>query len=119
MLEGSGSAANIVCPIHRWTYDNRGTLLGAPHFAQKPCLSLKRDPLENWQGLLFEGPRSARADLAGMQLAGALDFEGYKLDRVEIHECNYNWKTFIEVYLEDYHVAPFHPGSAILSPATI
>ncbi|MEZ5727498.1 MAG: SRPBCC family protein [Burkholderiaceae bacterium] len=22
----------------------------------------------------------------------------------------YNWKTFIEVYLEDYHVAPFHPG---------
>ena len=110
MLEGSGSAANIVCPIHRWTYDNQGTLLGAPHFAQKPCLSLKRDPLENWQGLLFEGPRSARADLAGMQLAGALDFEGYKLDRVEIHECNYNWKTFIEVYLEDYHVAPFHPG---------
>jgi phenylpropionate dioxygenase-like ring-hydroxylating dioxygenase large terminal subunit len=27
-----------------------------------------------------------------------------------VHECNYNWKTFIEVYLEDYHVAPFHPG---------
>ncbi|MCB1988318.1 MAG: aromatic ring-hydroxylating dioxygenase subunit alpha, partial [Burkholderiaceae bacterium] len=22
----------------------------------------------------------------------------------------YNWKTFIEVYLEDYHVGPFHPG---------
>ena len=21
-----------------------------------------------------------------------------------------NWKTFIEVYLEDYHVEPFHPG---------
>ena len=32
------------------------------------------------------------------------------LDRVELHECNYNWKTFIEVYLEDYHVGPFHPG---------
>jgi hypothetical protein len=27
-----------------------------------------------------------------------------------VHQCNYNWKTFIEVYLEDYHVAPFHPG---------
>jgi choline monooxygenase len=24
--------------------------------------------------------------------------------------CEYNWKTFIEVYLEDYHVEPFHPG---------
>jgi choline monooxygenase len=31
-------------------------------------------------------------------------------DRVKVHECDYNWKTFIEVYLEDYHVAPFHPG---------
>jgi choline monooxygenase len=39
-----------------------------------------------------------------------LDFTGYVLDRVELHECNYNWKTFIEVYLEDYHVGPFHPG---------
>ena len=27
-----------------------------------------------------------------------------------MHECDYNWKTFIEVYLEDYHVEPFHPG---------
>lgn len=26
------------------------------------------------------------------------------------HQCNYNWKTFIEVVLEDYHVAPFHVG---------
>jgi choline monooxygenase len=40
----------------------------------------------------------------------ALSFEGMVLDHVELHECNYNWKTFIEVYLEDYHVAPFHPG---------
>jgi hypothetical protein len=39
-----------------------------------------------------------------------LDFTGYKLDHVEMHECNYNWKTFIEVYLEDYHVVPYHPG---------
>jgi phenylpropionate dioxygenase-like ring-hydroxylating dioxygenase large terminal subunit len=27
-----------------------------------------------------------------------------------VHDCAYNWKTFIEVYLEDYHVGPFHPG---------
>ena len=27
-----------------------------------------------------------------------------------MHPCDYNWKTFIEVYLEDYHVGPFHPG---------
>ncbi|MFN3986873.1 MAG: aromatic ring-hydroxylating oxygenase subunit alpha [Rhodocyclaceae bacterium] len=110
MLQGAGTTEHVVCPIHRWTYDQQGTLLGAPHFAEKPCLNLKRDALERWQGLLFKGPRSAVDDLKGMTVAPELDFSGYKLDHVEIHECNYNWKTFIEVYLEDYHVVPFHPG---------
>src|SRR6266487_327387 len=32
------------------------------------------------------------------------------LHRVEIKEFEQNWKTFIEVYLEDYHVIPYHPG---------
>ena len=110
MLEGRGNAAHIVCPLHRWTYDNRGTLLGAPHFPANPCLNLDRRPLEDWRGLLFRGPRSATADLAGMRAARDFDFSGFKLDRVELHQCNYNWKTFIEVYLEDYHVVPFHAG---------
>jgi phenylpropionate dioxygenase-like ring-hydroxylating dioxygenase large terminal subunit len=110
MLQGSGTAQNIVCPIHRWTYDTQGELIGAPHFPANPCLNLNKQKLESWNGLLFKGPRSATADLAGMQVAGEFDFSGYKLDRVELHECKYNWKTFIEVYLEDYHVVPYHPG---------
>ncbi len=110
MLEGAGNSKHIVCPIHRWTYDPAGHLIGAPHFVSRPSLELQRTKLENWHGLLFKGPRSANADLAGMKVAPELDFTGYKLDRIELHQCNYNWKTFIEVYLEDYHVAPFHPG---------
>lgn len=111
MLHGSGHLDGpIVCPVHRWTYDAQGHLIGAPHFPHTPCLDLERRKLESWNGLLFKGPRSAAADLADMRLAPALDFTGYKLDHVELHQCNYNWKTFIEVYLEDYHVAPFHPG---------
>jgi phenylpropionate dioxygenase-like ring-hydroxylating dioxygenase large terminal subunit len=110
MLQGTGTAQNIVCPIHRWTYDTQGELIGAPHFPANPCLNLHKQKLESWNGLLFKGPRSAVADLAGMKVASEFDFSGYKLDRVELHECNYNWKTFIEVYLEDYHVVPYHPG---------
>ncbi|MFA7666270.1 MAG: aromatic ring-hydroxylating dioxygenase subunit alpha [Burkholderiaceae bacterium] len=113
MLEGRGnigSAGNIVCPVHRWTYDLKGELLGAPHFAEQPCVKLHNTPLQNWQGLLFEGPRDVAADLARLGVSQDLDFSGYLLDHVEIHECDYNWKTFLEVYLEDYHVAPFHPG---------
>jgi choline monooxygenase len=107
-----GSAGgNIVCPLHRWTYAPDGQLLGAPHFAQDPCLNLNNYQLQAWNGLLFEdNGRDIAADLAGMGPRAQLNFDGYALDRVELHECHYNWKTFIEVYLEDYHVGPFHPG---------
>jgi choline monooxygenase len=124
MLKGRGSlqnasAGNIVCPIHRWTYSAgdrtgqtpAGKLMGAPHFPTDPCLNLANYPLRQWNGLLFEdNGRDIATDLAGMGEQAALDFSGYVLDKVELHECNYNWKTFIEVYLEDYHVGPFHPG---------
>jgi choline monooxygenase len=119
MLKGRGNlndparamGGNIVCPLHRWTYATNGQLLGAPHFQQDPCLNLNNYPLREWNGLLFEdNGRDIQADLAHMGPRSQLDFTGYTLDHVELHECNYNWKTFIEVYLEDYHVGPFHPG---------
>ena len=110
MLNGRGNVPNIVCPLHRWTYDLQGRLMGAPHFDEQPSLNLGRSPLQNWNGLLFAGGRDVAADLSRMGAAADLDFSGYMLDHVEVHECAYNWKTFIEVYLEDYHVEPFHPG---------
>ena len=120
MLKGRGSlqteakghaGGNIVCPLHRWTYSPQGELLGAPHFKHDPCLNLHNYKLREWNGLLFEdNGRDIAADLAGMGVAKDLSFEGFALDHVELHVCNYNWKTFIEVYLEDYHVGPFHPG---------
>ncbi|MGZ5233326.1 MAG: aromatic ring-hydroxylating oxygenase subunit alpha [Burkholderiales bacterium] len=110
MLTGRGSARNIVCPLHRWTYALDGKLLGAPQFAQNPCLDLGRSELTSWNGLLFAGHRSVTADLASLGVANDLDFSGFVFDRVEVEEYACNWKTFIEVYLEDYHVEPFHPG---------
>jgi choline monooxygenase len=110
MLEGRGNKQNIVCPLHRWTYDMSGDLLGAPHFPVTPHLNLTRTPMQNWQGLLFGGKRDVARDLAQFSVAADFDFSGYMFDRVQILELEQNWKTFIEVYLEDYHVAPFHPG---------
>ena len=112
MLKGRGhTRQHIVCPLHRWTYDLNGRLVGAPHFAEDPCLNLRNYPLQNWHGLLFEhNGRDVAADLARLGPAAELDFSGYVHDRAIQHQCDYNWKTFIEVYLEDYHVGPFHPG---------
>ena len=111
MLKGRGNTRNsIVCPIHRWTYGLDGKLLGAPYFPGNPCLDLGRTPLQNWNGLLFDSKRDVARDLANLGVKRDLDFSGYMLDRVQIDEYACNWKTFIEVYLEDYHVVPFHPG---------
>jgi choline monooxygenase len=116
LAQGRNSGGNIVCPLHRWTYSAggkqpAGTLLGAPHFAQDPCLNLNNYPLQEWNGMLFEkNGVDVEQQLAGMGPRAELDFTGMVLDHVELHYCNYNWKTFIEVYLEDYHVGPFHPG---------
>jgi phenylpropionate dioxygenase-like ring-hydroxylating dioxygenase large terminal subunit len=113
ILRGRGqtSAPNIVCPVHRWTYDLHGRLIGAPHFEHDPCLNLRNYPLQRWNGLLFEANGfDVAAELGASGPLPKLDFSGYVLDKVQLHECDYNWKTFIEVYLEDYHVGPFHPG---------
>ena len=115
MLKGRGNTGkNVVCPLHRWTYDLHGALVGAPHFDHDPCLNLRNYPVQTWNGLLFEhNGRAVATDLAALSAQGTaaqLDFSGYVFDRAQVHECDYNWKTFIEVYLEDYHVGPFHPG---------
>ncbi|MBC2770815.1 aromatic ring-hydroxylating oxygenase subunit alpha [Pusillimonas minor] len=104
------TGGNIVCPVHRWTYSKQGELLGAPQFPKTPCMNLQKFTLKNCHGLLFEGPRNPASDMAPLFSRPEFDFGDYVLDHVEVHECNYNWKTFIEVYLEDYHVGPFHPG---------
>jgi choline monooxygenase len=110
MLEGRGRLQNIVCPLHRWTYDLRGELLGAPQFAENPCVKLHSSPLTRWNGLLFSGPRDPRRDLADFGCSEDFDFSGYRLDRVETTDYATNWKTFIEVYLEVYHVDFLHAG---------
>lgn len=110
LLKGRSNTKSIVCPIHRWTYALDGKLLGAPHFNQNPCLNLSKTPLQSWNGLLFSGKRKVSQDMAKLSVLNDFDFSGYILDRIQVDEYNCNWKTFVEVYLEDYHVNPFHPG---------
>jgi choline monooxygenase len=110
MLEGSGNLRRIACPFHRWNYDLHGALIGAPHFPQNPGTGLHSTPLFNWNGLLFEGPRDPNTDLATLGAAIDFDFSGYRLGRTMIEDYPTNWKTFVEVYLELYHVDPYHPG---------
>jgi phenylpropionate dioxygenase-like ring-hydroxylating dioxygenase large terminal subunit len=111
ILSGSKPAANLVCPLHGWTYNTEGKLIAAPHFDECPEKDLKKYQIQNWNGMLFaKNNFDLVSHLNKINLVKNFSFTGYEFhSRVE-HECNYNWKTFIEVYLDDYHVDPFHPG---------
>lgn len=110
MLEGRGNAKHTLCPLHRWGYDAHGKLLGAPRFKENPCLHLPETSIIRWNGMLFESGRDIEADLKDLGVASDLDFSNYQFHSMEIEQYHGNWKTFIEVYLEDYHVDAFHPG---------
>lgn len=110
LLEGRGNARNIVCPAHFWTYDLQGNLIGAPEFAEKPGLCLPQTPLQNWHGLLFTGPLDVARAMADFPLAPDYDFSGYVYKNSMVDECPFNWKTFLEIFLELYHVEYVHAG---------
>ena len=111
ILQGKGNAKKISCPLHRWTYDSNGELVTAPRFESKPCLALETFPTHRWNGLHFVGDDPAEiVNSIPERYAKYLSFLGMRFGHMEVHECKYNWKTFVEFYLEDYHVAPFHPG---------
>lgn len=110
ILEGRGSTRNIVCPLHRWSYSLEGRQQAAYRFPELPERDLRTRHLDQWNGLLFTGPRDVAADLAGLSFTPDYSFDGFVYNRSWVEEYPINWKTFIEFYIEILHVEPFHPG---------
>ncbi len=120
MLTGTGRVKNIVCPVHNWAYDLNGRQLAAPHFPENPCLDLERTDVAGWNGFLFAGPRHASSELGPLDGWTELDVSDYVLERVDEEEHDLNWKMFLEVYLEDYHIGVVHPGfRALVEPGDL
>jgi len=126
MLEGRGNSSKLICPIHQWCYGNDGSLLRAPNFhlhdfeslGGKACLNLPIKKLQNWKGLLFSGDFNLDQMFAGGKTdksksaacLEALDFKNYAYSNTTSVQYEFNWKVFIDNYLDDYHVQSFHPG---------
>ena len=109
LVEGQGSKKFISCRVHCWTYKLDGTLKSAPQFKTKPEGKLETRDLSNWNGLLFEG-RIPDLDLEKCGISDHVNFDGFFFHKVESTTYDYNWKTFSEIYLENYHVFSMHPG---------
>ncbi|OYV53716.1 MAG: hypothetical protein B7X00_01870 [Legionella sp. 21-45-4] len=108
ILQNKGTLKSIICPFHRWQYALDGHLKKAPHFAQTPCVQLDKTALYTLNKLLFEHqkPNIASPD----SLLNSLVFDGYAYSNSVTLQAPYNWKIFIDNYLDDYHIQPLHSG---------
>ena len=121
LLEGSGQCKKIKCPFHWWTYDLDGRLKVYPRMENAVDFDagnygLVEFPLASRHGLAFvsfaESPPSFETWLGNFD-----DFHApWRLDdlvttRLREFEVACNWKTFIEVFNEYYHLPSVHPDS--------
>jgi phenylpropionate dioxygenase-like ring-hydroxylating dioxygenase large terminal subunit len=60
--------------------------------------------------LLFDGPRIAADDLAPLADWPELGVSDYVFGHSAESELPVNWKIFVEVFLDNLHVGPYHKG---------
>jgi choline monooxygenase len=110
----------LVCRYHGWRYGLDGRLRLARDFGPAPGFdprdfSLFPIQVETWRGLVFvrmaaDGePLSEWLAPLEARLAGA-DWSGLRAALVRAHPLSCNWKTYVENYLEGYHVPQLHPS---------
>ena len=110
----------IVCRYHGWRYAYDGRLKAARDFGPAADFdprdfSLFPLRVETWRGLVFVVLEGAVAPLAEWvapleaRLAGAT-WGGFEVALTRSHDLACNWKTYVENYVEGYHVPLVHPG---------
>jgi len=118
--EGCGSRKLFRCGYHGWTYGLDGALLGATEiegvegfnpeeFALKPVRT------EEWFNLVFvnldPATRALRESLGELPAqAEKFPFAQMKLFQRRTYDMKCNWKTYVDNYLEGYHLPSVHPG---------
>lgn len=110
----------LVCRYHGWRYALDGRLRQARDFGPAPDFdprefSLHPVRVETWRGLVFvnldldAAPLNALVAPLERRLQGR-DWSGLKVGLTRSHRLACNWKTYVENYLEGYHVPSIHPG---------
>lgn len=113
-------AGALTCQYHGWRYALDGRLrlardFGAADDFDPRDLSLFPLRVENWRGLLFIAISDDAPDFATFiapleARIGDRDWSDLKIAARREHVLACNWKTYVENYLEGYHVPVMHPG---------
>lgn len=118
--DGCGAAGVIRCKYHGWVYGEDGCLKKTPGFGEaadfdRADFPLFRVSVASWRGLVFvnlsNDPPPLERSLGDLPVeAEGHDIEGYKFHSTVTHRLGCNWKTYVENYMEGYHIPVVHPG---------
>jgi choline monooxygenase len=118
--EGCGSRKLFRCGYHGWTYDLEGKLISAPEFEDVQAFdpvefSLTSVRTEEWSGLIFVNLAACAEPLLTSlgelpKQAERFRFQSMKLFERRTYDMKCNWKTYVDNYLEGYHLPSVHPG---------
>ena len=118
--EGCGSRKLFRCGYHGWTYGLDGALLHATEVEgmagfRTEDFALAPVRVEEWFNLVFvnlDGEARALRECLGElpSQAGRFPFTSMKLFERRTYDMKCNWKTYVDNYLEGYHLPSVHPG---------
>ncbi len=118
--EGCGSRKLFRCGYHGWTYDLQGGLISATEVEgvegfRAEDFSLAPVRVEEWFNFVFVNlDADARCLAEGLgeftKQAERFKFSGMKLFERRTYDMACNWKTYVDNYLEGYHLPSVHPG---------
>ena len=118
-LENCNSSV-LRCKYHGWTYDLDGVLKSAPemqstqHFDANN-IRLPQAYLDTWQDFIFVSINKPEMTLKTL-VAGIekqiepVDLKTMSFSHRDEYVVDCNWKTYIDNYLEGYHLPHVHPG---------
>ena len=118
--EGCGSRKAFRCGYHGWTYSLDGRLLSAPEmdgvcdFVHED-FGLKSIHVAEWGGLVFANlsaaPEPLEASLGELpRQAAKFHLDSLRFYRRHDYVMDCNWKTYVDNYMEGYHLPSVHPG---------
>lgn len=110
MLEGKGNRKSITCPVHFWRFGLEGQVESGRGVPLHICESLPKTPYINYNGFLFRDQGNTAQLIKGLDALPALQKNQYGFGSYEVLQSNYNWKIFMETYIDLYHVPTIHPG---------
>lgn len=130
IVEDAGTAPMFKCPYHGWLYNLNGDLRAAPEFKEtvgfdKKSFGLKPVRCEIWEGFIMVNlDPNATPFIERVRDVDQFCFDAYEVGtHITTHRWRFvlkcNWKSYVENYIESYHVPWVHAATLGGSAASL